>query len=793
MKKKNLTRVFAVAVVLAAMGNYSAQAADGTWIGNAVTNNWSDPAKWSGGTTADGAGATGNFTFNITNNRTATIDATSRSLGILNIGDSDGIHSYTIAASGGASLIFNNSGSAAQLNALSTGLNTTISAPVLLNDSLNINNATSTGVVTISGTVTGNNTGTQTITNQGSGAGTVVISGIIADGGGGKVAINQNSSTSSLTLNGANTFTGDVTLTSGVLRTNSNQVGAFGAGASQMFLNGGELQLVGTGANNTSRQYNRNTTVGGDVAVTLDRSNGTGANYTFGTLSIGTNTLTVQAGSTVSPNAVAMGLIYGATTQTGAAVFAVNNGTASTSKLTLASLNKAGFDTTFSGTGQVVISGDITGAGNIVNNASKLSVGSDTVAFTLANNISGSGDLVKEGSETLTLSGANTFTGNVTMASASTLKVSADNNLGAGTTINMRQNAILNTTASFSTSKNIVFAAGGANQDINVDAGTTLTLNGVLSGGAGGSWRITGAGTVELNAVNTTSADLTVTSNVKITGSGTFGDGTGDLSINSATADLGGTSQTVGALSLVGTSSTLSNGTITATSYAVNNTSGVVNVSAVLAGSGVTFTKINAGTVTLSAANTYTGTTTVSAGTLIINGSTSASSAVSVDSGATLGGNGTIGGNVTVAGNLNPGNSPGILTVDGDLTLQSTAATTMEITGTTSGTFDQVIGINAMTLDGALVLSLTGTYGVASWDLFDFTSESGNFASVTLSGSYSGTLSRTGDLWTGNVGGQDWTFSQLTGGLSVVPEPSTWVLLAGGLTVTMVLRRRRNA
>lgn len=215
---------------------------------------------------------------------------------------------------------------------------------------------------------------------------------------------------------------------------------------------------------------------------------------------------------------------------------------------------------------------------------------------------------------TVKLTGANTFTGNVILTSGSgTLSVSADNNLGAGNTVYMAQNAGLATTSSFSTSKNFVLAAGGVSQDITPSAGTILTINGIISsaGAGGGGYRINGGGTVILTAANTTNASLTVLSNVILQGAGTFGNGTNGLSLNAGTADLGGTSQTVGAFSMIGTSTnTLSNGTLTATSYSTTSTAGTSTVSAILAGSGA-FTQNNAGKIILAANNTYTGATTI--------------------------------------------------------------------------------------------------------------------------------------------------------------------------------------
>src|SRR4029079_13769994 len=59
-------------------------------------------------------------------------------------------------------------------------------------------------------------TGTQTITN--SGPGSMRIDGVISDGAtGGKLAIVQSSTTSTLTLTAANTFTGGTTVSAGTL------------------------------------------------------------------------------------------------------------------------------------------------------------------------------------------------------------------------------------------------------------------------------------------------------------------------------------------------------------------------------------------------------------------------------------------------------------------------------------------------------------------------------------------------------------------------------------------------
>lgn len=199
----------------------------------------------------------------------------------------------------------------------------------------------------------------------------------------------------------------------------------------------------------------------------------------------------------------------------------------------------------------------------------------------------------------------------------------------------------------------------------------------------------------------------------------------------------------------------------------------------------------------LSGANTYTGNTTVTAGTLIINGSTSASSAVSVAVGATLGGNGTIGGATTIDGNLNPGNSPGLLTFNSTLTLNGT--TTMELAGTGRGSsYDAVNVTGLLTYGGSLTLTMSSAIGNSTYDLFGGASagaltQTGDFSGIAFAGgAYSGSWSYNGttSLWTASAGGQTFSFDKATGDLTVIPEPSAFLLVFGGAGALLLTRRR---
>ena len=190
--------------------------------------------------------------------------------------------------------------------------------------------------------------------------------------------------------------------------------------------------------------------------------------------------------------------------------------------------------------------------------------------------------------------------------------------------------------------------------------------------------------------------------------------------------------------------------------------------------------KSGAGELSLSGTNGFTGSTTVSGGELAVNGSIAGG--VMVQTGATLGGAGTIGGAVTVGsgGTLSPGNSPGQLTLQSGLTMNSNSTLSMEFAGKSAGLYDQLDVQGLFTAGGTLNLSLINGFTPSigdSFTIFNGTTPGFDTGSFTID--------------TNLGGGLHWDTSALatSGIVTVVPEPSTLALLCLG--VGGVFARRR--
>lgn len=139
-------------------------------------------------------------------------------------------------------------------------------------------------------------------------------------------------------------------------------------------------------------------------------------------------------------------------------------------------------------------------------------------------------------------------------------------------------------------------------------------------------------------------------------------------------------------------------------------------------------TQMGSGTTVLTGSNSFTGAATVQGGVLLIDGDQSAATgATNVMNGGTLGGTGIVGGDVTVAdgGTLSPGDSPGALTINGNLTLAPNALVDYQLgqAGTVGGGLNDLTVVHGnLTLDGTLNVSTTpgGTFGAGVYRLFSY-------------------------------------------------------------------------
>jgi len=167
-----------------------------------------------------------------------------------------------------------------------------------------------------------------------------------------------------------------------------------------------------------------------------------------------------------------------------------------------------------------------------------------------------------------------------------------------------------------------------------------------------------------------------------------------------------------------------------------NNTS--TEVSGIISGTGGALVKAGTGTLLLSGTNTYTGATTVNAGTLSVNGSIASSSGVTVNNGGTLGGTGQLPGViVNTGGTLAPGNSIGTITVNGNLQFGAGSFYTVEVSPSSS---DRTNVKGTATLTGATVraAALPGSFRGQTYTIVNATAGLGGtqFAGLTVSGSF---------------------------------------------------------
>jgi autotransporter-associated beta strand protein len=223
--------------------------------------------------------------------------------------------------------------------------------------------------------------------------------------------------------------------------------------------------------------------------------------------------------------------------------------------------------------------------------------------------------------------------------------------------------------------------------------------------------------------------------------------------------DLGGFAQQIAGLNgtnagaIIASSSTTSDSLLSINAASPSTNWGVIQDS-ISGGTRKVGLALLGGSLTLTNINTFSGNTTVSAGTLYLTGpgSIANSSAVNIGNGATLDASGRTDASLTV-GAAQTLKGDGGFNVAGNLTNNGTIEIKVNKTGSTV-TFDSIHGLSQIAYGGTLKLDLSGDplVGGETLALFNATGYSGTFASISPSSPgpglawYKGSLTADGTL-----------------------------------------------
>jgi len=773
-----------------------------------TTNNLAGVISGVGGISKSGAGAVN--VIGAANSFSGAVSIGSVALYVANIGNSGNNSSLgtngTITVGGGS-----NAGELRTTNAVSEATDKTIVMGGSTGGATIANYGGTGTTLTLNGNIQASGTGIKTLTLNDKN-GSITVNGTIAnDISGNAVSLVKTAlSANTVTLNSANGYTGGTTISSGTLVVGNS--GALGTGALTVT---GAATLMASNNVILANNIANNITAGSYLSIASGQNTGF-TNAITGLISGTGGVRANTAGSRTELLNVNNSFGGGLKVEQGTFVAAnmgnagANSAIGTSGTVILGGSGNPGFliwgNSQSETSDKVIAMGGTTGGAGIYgkNNGALL---------TLNGNLSVTG----VGNKTLTMGGDSDITFNGLIADGAGSVINARS---TGTTTNTRTTTLGNANNSFTGAvvidasaptsasvTNYLSVAGVGNANANSYLGKASTIN--IGGSATGSTamlKYTGTGETSDKVINMAGAN----GNAGIDQSGT-----GLLKFNNNLTATGS-----GDKSFVLSGSTAGTGEIGGA--IVNGATGSTGLK-----------KEGSGTWTLSGANSYSGTTTVSAGTLNVAsaGSISSSSAttvnggnlvvngtagaVTVNLGGSLLGSGTVGAVALTSGSfLKPGNSPGNLTAASSVwnagatyewqitSLAGTAGTNWDLFTVTGG-----LNLSALSSSSTFNLSLDSAGALAGFSsTSDYTWTFAKAASITgLSSTSAGTdisalfniLATNFNGGTGPTNGFKVVVGETTGGytnlnLTTVPEPSASSLMGIGLSVLMILRTFRR-